>query len=227
MSRSSKGGFETRLGYRFSDSSLLETALSHPSAAAPANYQRLEFLGDRVLGLTIADELYRQFAGENEGQLTTRFHLLVRKETLANIAEGLDLASEIQTARNFSNTSREREGALADVLEALLGAIYLDGGLEAARTVILRLWADRITAGDAQKDPKSALQEWLQGRGLPPPDYKVVERTGPDHAPDFNVRVRAGDLGDASARGLSKQKAEVEAATTLLQHLKNQEGPTS
>jgi ribonuclease-3 len=188
---------ETRLGYRFADPDLLDRALTHSSAVSPGkrierSYQRLEFLGDRVLGLVVADLIYRRFPKANEGELSRSLNTLVRKET-------------------------NKDAILGDVAEAVLGAVYLDGGLGQAYEVIERLFGAHIGhAGNVRADPKTTLQEWAQGRGLEPPSYTEVERTGPDHAPEFTIAIRLGGFSPVTATGPSKKLAEHKAAEAFL-----------
>jgi ribonuclease-3 len=216
-------GLEDRLGYRFADPALLREALTHSSAAgrgrrAAASNERLEVLGDRVLGLVIADLLIRRFANEGEGGLTRRHAALVSGATLAEIALELALGDCLVLARSEADTGgRSKPATLANVLEALIGALYLDGGLEPAATFIGRHFGPRLRAMRAPpQDPKTALQEWAQGRGLALPDYRVVEVAGPAHAPRFEVSVEVGDRPPATAVAGSKRAAEQAAAERLL-----------
>ncbi len=216
-----KGRIAQRIGYDFADESLLKMALTHPSLAGGAHYQRLEFLGDRVLGLVISHWLYEKYPDEAEGQLNRRFTALVRRETLSDLAQKLDLGPMIRMeAGARSEGTAKASAVLADICEALIGAIYLDGGLDAARQMIHRFWADRVKAGpSAYRDAKTALQEWAQGRGLPLPVYQLLGRSGPDHSPVFQMRVEVRTAGKAEASGASKRSAEQLAATRLLDML--------
>jgi len=209
---------ETALGHRFTDRKLLLAALTHGSLSENVNYQRLEFLGDRVLALVMATRLYETFPDEQEGLLNRRFTALVRRETLAEVAQeaGLDTLVRLETAAE-QDGARRTPALLADVCEAVLGALYLDGGLDCAAAVINRHWAKRLaTAEIAAKDAKTALQEWAQGNGLGLPAYRMVGRSGPDHDPEFEVEVRVSGLGKERGRAGSKRAAEQAAAAALL-----------
>lgn len=214
---------EARLGYRFADPDLLDRALTHSSAVSPGkrierSYQRLEFLGDRVLGLVVADMLYRKFPKANEGELSRSLNTLVRKETCAAIARQLDLGSELNLGESEARTGgAKKEAILGDVAEAVIGAIYCDGGLGRAFELVERLFGEHISqAGTERADAKTALQEWAQGRGLEPPFYVEVERTGPDHAPEFTISVQLGKFDAITATGPSKKLAEHKAAERFL-----------
>jgi ribonuclease-3 len=214
---------EARLGYRFADPDLLDRALTHSSAISPGkriehSYQRLEFLGDRVLGLVVADMLYRRLPKANEGELSRSLNSLVRKETCAAIARQLDLGSELNLGESEARTGGAKKDAiLGDVAEAVIGAVYCDGGLGRAFEIIERLFGEHIDqAGNERADAKTALQEWAQGRGLEPPTYSEVERTGPDHAPEFTIAVTLDGFGQSVATGPSKKLAEHKAAEKFL-----------
>ncbi|MHB1109215.1 MAG: ribonuclease III [Devosia sp.] len=214
---------EARLGYRFADPDLLDRALTHSSAVSPGkrierSYQRLEFLGDRVLGLVVADMLYRKFPKANEGELSRSLNTLVRKETCAAIARELDLGSELNLGESEARTGgAKKEAILGDVAEAVIGAIYCDGGLGRAFELVERLFGEHIgQAGTERADAKTTLQEWAQGRGLEPPLYVEVERTGPDHAPMFTISVQLGKFDAVTATGPSKKLAEHKAAERFL-----------
>src|SRR5262252_9031059 len=193
MSRKAKdkAALEGRIGYKFADKDLLERALTHISALAGGNraasYQRLEFLGDHVLGLVISDMLYRAFPKADEGELSRRLADLVRKETCTEIARSIDLGAAIRIGSSEHNAgARTRPAILADVCEAVIGAVYLDGGYKAAEQLVERLWEVRLRAtAQPLRDPKTVLQEWAQARGLPTPAYREVARSGPDHNPEF------------------------------------------
>lgn len=218
---SSAAPLASALGFPFRNKTLLREALTHPSLEGETNYQRLEFLGDRVLGLVIGRLLFETFPGEREGQLSRRQAQLVRRETLAGIAKELGLPRYIRmTAITERGGGRESRAILSDVLEALIGVMFLEGGLEAADQFIRKHWAGRLKVPEAAKDPKSALQEWAQGRGLTLPAYSLASRAGPDHAPRFTVTVSVEGRGEVSAEGTSKQEAEVKAAKKLLAALK-------
>lgn len=214
---------EARLGYRFADPDLLDRALTHSSAIAPGkrverSYQRLEFLGDRVLGLVVADMLYRRLPKANEGELSRSLNSLVRKETCAAIARELDLGRHMNLGESEARTGgASKEAILGDVAEAVIGAIYCDAGLGQAYEVVERLFGQHIgQAGNVRADPKTTLQEWAQAKGLEPPVYAEVERTGPDHAPEFTISVQIGTYPPLSATGPSKKLAEHKAAERFL-----------
>lgn len=215
---------EARLGHRFADRALLELALTHRSLAREgqvAHNQRLEFLGDAVLGVMIAELLYKLFPEANEGDLSKRLVSLVNGQHLARIAREMELGDMLHMSANEEEQGgRTNDSHLEDACEALLGALYLDGGLDAVRPVIARYWessAQTLTA--APKDAKTGLQEWAQGRGLPLPEYTLVSSDGPAHAPHFVVQVRV--QGHAPVRGEAgtKRAAERLAAEVLLNKL--------
>ena len=215
------------LGHRFHDQQLLAEALTHSSAAGVAgtqSYERLEFLGDRVLGLVIATLLLSGFPDEAEGDLARRHAALVRREALVRVADTIDLGRHLNLAPGESDATRDQLSLRADALEAVIGALYLDGGLQAASGFIERLWAP-LVAEDAQppRDAKTSLQEWAQARGLPLPRYEVVARAGPDHAPDFTVRVTVEGRAPAEANGRSKRTAEQEAAARLMAQIASED----
>jgi ribonuclease III len=221
--RRSGTALETRIGYRFSDVALLTCALTHISALkGPRNragsYQRLEFLGDHVLGLVISDMLFRSFPKADEGELSRRLADLVRKETCAEIAVSIELGAAIKLGSSEVNAgARKRPAILADVCEALIGAAYLDGGYPAAEALVERLWQARMQAkAQPLRDPKTILQEWAQARGLPTPAYREVARSGPDHNPEFRVAVQLPDFAPAEGSGRSKRSAEQAAAAAML-----------
>jgi ribonuclease-3 len=211
---------EQALGRRFKAPALLIEALTHTSLGG-RTYQRLEFLGDRVLGLVMAALVFERFPKDSEGTLARRLNDLVRRETCARIARDLDVSSHIRLERTAANAGvAHSETVLGDVCEALIGALYRDGGLSAARSFILARWGPLLDQPDAAaKDAKSALQEWAQGRGLPLPDYALVGRFGPDHAPLFRVCVQVRGLEPVEAEGASKQEAQMRAAASLLAKL--------
>jgi ribonuclease-3 len=215
---------EERIGHTFSDPSLLTTALTHVSALKSPNdraasYQRLEFLGDHVLGLVISDMLYRAFPKADEGELSKRLADLVRRETCADVARamGLHEAIKLGAVGSAGAGERLRKSVLGDICEAVIGAVYLDGGYPAAAKMIGDAWADRMRKPmRALRDPKTVLQEWAQGKGLPTPAYREVERTGPHHDPQFRVAVDLPGLAPAEGVGSSKRNAEKAAASALL-----------
>ena len=221
---------EAILGHRFARPDLLREALTHRSAAAAArpgkkgagSNERLEFVGDRVLGLLIAEWIAERFPHEQEGALGRRLAHLVSQPVLATIAEHAGLPAVLDVAPGESRAGvRRRATVLADATEATLGALYLDGGLPAARAFVRRAWEPAMTdQAEPHKDAKTALQEWAQGRGLPLPHYRVASRDGPSHAPLFAISVTvAGQTGTGTAG--NKRAAEQEAAETLLGILKS------
>lgn len=217
------GKVEDRIGYRFKDAELLDRALTHISAltaggSRDGSYQRMEFLGDHVLGLAVSDMLFRAFPKANEGELSRRLADLVRQETCADMARNLDLGAAIRLGSSEASTGgRSRTAILADVCESLIGAVFLDGGYAAASDLVERLWDERMrTPVRPPRDPKTVLQEWAQGRGLPTPSYREVERTGPHHDPNFRVSVQLPNLEPAEGMGRSKRAAEQAAAEALL-----------
>jgi ribonuclease-3 len=221
--RKTPAGFEDLIGYKFKDTALLEQALTHISAlAGPRNrsgsYQRLEFLGDHVLGLVISDMLFGAFPKADEGELSRRLADLVRKEACADVARVIDLGTVIRLGASESNAGgRNRTAILADVCEALIGAVFIDGGYKAASEVIKRLWEQRMRVPTRPlRDSKTILQEWAQARGLPTPAYREVERKGPDHDPEFRVTVELPDRAPAEGLGRSKRAAEQAAAAEML-----------
>ena len=222
---------EATLDYTFTQPQLLEEALTHPSAA-PArrgavgqrrrSYQRLEFLGDRVLGLIVAHLLIERFPDDAEGALTNRQVALVRREALAEVAERLGLGRWVQASLSSAESvGASRTAILADCCEALIGALYLDGGLAAAQRFVVEHWRPLIEAGGVAppRDAKMALQEWAQGRGMDRPVYTVVETTGPAHATVFTVEVRLSEQAPITASGSTKRAAERLAATRMLERL--------
>ena len=212
--------FQTALGHTFEDPDLLREAVTHSSLAAGArsDNQRLEFLGDRVLGLVIAEALLEADPLAAEGILAPRFNALVRRETCAEIARQVGLGDVLKLGRSeMLSGGRRKDALLADAMEAVIAAVYRDGGFQAARDVILTHWSRLIHTVDTEaRDPKTALQEWAQARKMPPPSYREVARTGPDHAPVFRIRAELSDGQSAEAEAGSKRAAEQTAARTLL-----------
>lgn len=213
---------EGRIGYSFHDPLLLASALTHVSALkSPGDrlksYQRLEFLGDRVLGLVVSDMLFRAFPDGDEGELSKRLADLVRRETCADVARSLGLDEGIQLGAVGGAGDRLRNSVLGDICEAVIGAIFIDGGYPAAADFVSRAWTGRLRKPmRALRDPKTVLQEWAQGLGLPTPTYREVERTGPHHEPLFRVAVELPGHAPAEGQGSSKRAAEKAAASALL-----------
>lgn len=219
-------GLENTLGHRFSDRALLQAALCHSSLALPIkarrggdHFERLEFLGDRVVGLVVADLLLARFPREPEGDLARRHATLVSRRTLAEIADEIALGAQLRLTRGEDETGgRRKPTVLADSLEALIGALYRDGGLDVAKTFVTRLYGPRLDRADKPpRDPKTALQEWAQGRGLPLPAYRIVSTEGPAHKPSFQVEARVQGYDPMIAGGSSKRDAERAAAAMLLE----------
>lgn len=213
---------EEKIGYRFKERSWLERALTHASTSDDNNYERLEFLGDRVLGLVMAEALCEHFPDEAEGGLARRHSALVQGRTIAEIGQSNGLGEYIiMSVAERASGGGEKENIIADVLEAMLGAIFIDGGFLAAKKVILSLWGDNIdTLADAPMDPKTELQEWVQARGLPLPVYDIIEKSGPDHAPEFVIEVRVEGQKPVTANGNSRRAAEKTAAGVMLRRVK-------
>ncbi|MCV0413721.1 MAG: ribonuclease III [Brevundimonas sp.] len=218
---------EARLGHAFRDHALLERALTHasvsegapPGAHGARDNERLEFLGDRILGLLTAERLFRDFPAADEGQLSSSLHALVDKAACAKVGEAWGVGAALRLSAGETKTGgRRKAGVIADAVEAILAAVYLDGGLEAARGVYERGWAGDLAAPPPRSltNPKSALQEWAQGQGRPLPAYRVAQRTGSDHAPTFTVEVTVQGVEPLTAQGRSRQEAEKAAATALL-----------
>jgi ribonuclease-3 len=220
--------FQERLGHRFARPELLLRAVTHPSMSSlhRDDNQRLEFLGDRVLGLVMAEALLEADPAAAEGQLAPRYNALVRKETCAAVARETDLGAVLKLGRSeMKSGGRRKEALLGDAMEAVIAAIYLDAGFEAARARIMALWGGRITTVKADaRDAKTALQEWAQARGLPPPDYVETARSGPDHNPQFTIAARLADGQSAGATAGSKRQAEQAAAKALLATLSEGRG---
>lgn len=215
-----------RIGHSFGRPELLLRAVTHASissATRPDN-QRLEFLGDRVLGLVMAEALLAADPKATEGQLAPRFNALVRKETCAEIAREIGLGDVLKLGRSeMMSGGRRKEALLGDAVEALIAAVHTDAGFDAARRLILRLWGGRIAAvAEDARDPKTSLQEWAQARGLALPAYTETGRDGPDHQPMFTVTVTLEGGAAASARAGSKRVAEQAAARALLDRLEGE-----
>lgn len=225
--RNDAAGLMERLGHDFETPELLRDALTHPSLAGFRQrrkgvmpYERLEFLGDRVLGLVIAQWLYEKYPEASEGDMAKRHAGLVNREALRAVAKEIELGQYLRLARGEeAGGARKNIATLPDAMEAVLGALYLDGGLKAAEAFIHRYWQKDIAIPEAPADPKTALQEWAQGQGLPLPQYKVLEHSGPAHAPKFIIEVTVKNYPSATAEGDSKRAAQKTAAALLLQRL--------
>ncbi|MGL6042654.1 MAG: ribonuclease III [Sandaracinobacteroides sp.] len=205
------------LGLQFTDSGLLLRALTHKSAGAD-NYERLEFLGDRVLGVILADWVYAAFPGEPEGKLTRRFHSLVSRESCARVARQVGVPQVVRLGQQArADGGSNSDNILGDVMEALIGAVYLDCGMDVASAMVHRLWDSEVSSADeAPKHPKMRLQEWAAAQNLRLPVYTLTGRTGPHHSPRFRVELAVGALPPVEAEGSSKQDAETAAATMFL-----------
>jgi len=210
---------EQELGHSPRDRALFVRALTHGSYGSD-HYERLEFLGDRVLGVVIAAWLYRSFPGEPEGKLSRRFNAIVSRETCAEVARDINVALHMRLGKQARDDGAfQSDNVLGDVVEALIGALYLDSGLDAAERFIHRVWERHVSNAQAPKHPKSALQEWAAAHNCKPPVYTMDARTGPHHAPRFTVIVQIPNKAEASAEGASKQEAETAAAKALLEKL--------
>lgn len=216
---------EARLGHRFDDPALLVRAVTHSSisSATRDDNQRLEFLGDRVLGLVLAQAVLDHDQAATEGQLAPRFNALVRKETCADVARQVDIGAVLKLGRSeMVSGGRRKQALLGDAMEAVIAAVYLDAGFDTAKAMILRLWGDRVGKVEADaRDAKTALQEWAQARGLTPPRYVQTARTGPDHAPQFTIEAQLDGHKAESATAGSKRQAEQAAAKALLARLES------
>jgi ribonuclease-3 len=220
MDKATLDWLEQTLGRRPTEPALFERALTHASFG-PDQYERLEFLGDRVLGLAVAAWLYELFPDEPEGQLSKRLNALVARDVCAEVARDLGIPGRVRLGKQARDDgASDSDNVIGDVVESLIGALYLDAGLEAAEAFVRRAWDDRVSAGDkAPQHPKSALQEWAAAQEKKPPAYRLAERSGPQHAPTFLVEVEIKGVGSASAEGASKQEAETAAAARLLEQL--------
>jgi ribonuclease III len=211
---------EARIGHVFADRSLAAAALTHISAATGRNretYQRLEFLGDRVLGLAVSGMLYEAFPEAGEGELSRRLAGLVRKESCAEVALAWGVDSYVRLGEIEQQIRTPNLAILGDVCESIIGAVFLDAGYEAAKAVVIAAFGERMHApGRPLRDPKTALQEWAQARGLPTPLYRETARSGPDHAPEFTISVEVAGYRNAEAKGLAKRLAEQAAAAAFI-----------
>lgn len=220
MSDALPGWLAGVLGATPDDLAVYRRALTHGSQGAD-NYERLEFLGDRVLGLTLAEWLYERFPGEPEGKLSRRFNALVTGAMCAEVAREIGVSAHLRLGKQARDDgASDSDNVLGDVMEALIGATFLDQGFDAARALVRRLWDSRIDAqAAAPKHPKSALQEWAAANNRRAPDYVLIERSGPGHAPRFRVKAEIAKLAEAEGEGSSKQEAETAAAAALLAKL--------
>ncbi len=210
---------EKIIGHEFKDKKLLETALTHSSTGTRHNYERLEFLGDRVLGLVVSETLYQKFPKEPEGHLAKRLAALVQGSFLAQISREIDLGPYIMFSdAEAASGGPENENILADVFESVIGALYLDSNYETCRNLIQKLWGDRFDIlKKPPQHPKTKLQEWAQSKNLPLPHYKIVGQSGPDHAPVFELSLTVDGFSDIIAHGPSRQEAEKRAAQAFIE----------
>jgi ribonuclease-3 len=213
--------FQTRLGHVFTQPALLVQAVTHGSAGSSQDNQRLEFLGDRVLGLVMAEAVLKADLEAPEGQLAPRFNALVRKETCAEVARSIDLGSVLKLGRSeMLSGGRRKEALLGDAMEAVIAAVYEDAGFHTAQALVTALWGNRVaTVQSDARDPKTALQEWAQAREMPPPKYILTKRSGPDHAPQFTISAELNNGAKAQAMAGSKRQAEQAAAASLLEQI--------
>ncbi|MCJ9754447.1 ribonuclease III [Neorhizobium sp. BETTINA12A] len=221
LSAEERGQLEKAIGHEFADKQWLDRALTHAStgSAKSANYERLEFLGDRVLGLCVAELLFKTFRTAAEGELSVRLNQLVSADSCAVVADELELHRFIRTGADVKKlTGKRMMNVRADVVESLIAALYLDGGLEAARGFIIRYWEARATRADgARRDAKTELQEWAHAKFGLTPAYRVDERSGPDHDPRFTVTVEVTGVAPETGEDRSKRAAEQVAATKMLE----------
>ena len=210
-----------KLGYEPKDVSLFDLAFTHSSVGGDRSYERLEFLGDRILGMVVAHALYLRYPNEPEGNLSKRYNALVDRETCAENGREIGVPALIRLGKQArEDNASQSENVVGDVVEALIGALFLDGGIEPAERFILTLWEpDLASQRRAPQHPKSGLQELAAAKGLKAPVYEVVSRTGAHHTPKFTVRVSVAKLGESTAEGTSKQEAETAAAAVLLKQL--------
>ena len=214
---------EQRIGYRFKNITYMEQALTHSSKSGSNNNERIEFLGDRVLNLVMAHALFEQFPNENEGTLAKKHSSLVQGKMLAAVGHTLNIGDfMVMSDAERQSGGGDNENMVSDAMEALLGAVYLDGGLEPARIIIIKLWDKYILSPmEDHVDSKTELQEWVQARGLPLPEYDIVGRTGPDHAPVFEIEVKVEGFAPVTAVGSSRRQAEKEAARKMMAQVKS------
>lgn len=221
LSAEERSQLETLIGYEFADKHRLDRAFTHAStgSAKGSNYERLEFLGDRVLGLCVAELLFVTFPSATEGELSVRLNQLVSAESCALVADELQLHRYIRTGADVKKITGSRMlNVRADVVESLIAALYLDGGLEAARSFIIRNWKDRAARADgARRDAKTELQEWAHAKFGLTPSYRVDDRSGPDHDPRFTVTVEVKGVAPETGIDRSKRAAEQVAATKMLE----------
>ena len=210
-----------RIGYQFSDPELLVRSMTHASVGSPTrpDNERLEFLGDRILGLVMAEAVLNADGAASEGQLAPRYNALVRREMCADVAREIDLGAALRLGRSeMMSGGRKKDALIANAMEAIIAAVYLDAGFDVAKDFVMRLWGERVRSVKADaRDPKTALQEWAQARRQGPPSYVELNREGPDHAPVFTIEARLESGQTAIATAGSKRQAEQVAAGQLLE----------
>ena len=226
MSKTPLEILQDKIGYQFNNQERLVKALTHSSTGSGTNYERLEFLGDRVLGLVMAHILFEEFPEENEGDLAKRHAALVQGKTLARLAREIDLGASMQLSdAERASGGADNDNILADGMEGLIGALYMDAGLEISHKILKTLYGDSVYVMlKPPQDPKTALQEWAQARSLPLPNYELVGKEGPDHAPTFAVRVSVQGYPPWTCQGPSRRVTEKQAAGMLLAHLNEIDG---
>lgn len=210
---------QQQIDHTFKDSALLETAMTHSSTGAKSNYERLEFLGDRVLGLAVSETLYAKFPDEPEGHLAKRLSALVQGTFLAQISREMEMGQYIifSDAESASGGA-ENDNILADVFESMIGALYLDTNYETCRALIQKLWGDHFDSmKKPPQHPKTRLQEWAQSQNLPLPHYKISDQSGPDHAPVFDISLTVKGYEEITVKGASRQEAEKLAASSFIE----------
>lgn len=226
MSKTPLEILQDKIGYQFNNQERLVKALTHSSTGSGTNYERLEFLGDRVVGLVMAHILFEEFPEENEGDLAKRHAALVQGKTLARLAREIDLGASMQLSdAERASGGADNDNILADGMEGLIGALYMDAGLEISHKILKTLYGDSVYVMlKPPQDPKTALQEWAQARSLPLPNYELVGKEGPDHAPTFAVRVSVQGYPPWTCQGPSRRVTEKQAAGMLLAHLNEIDG---
>jgi ribonuclease-3 len=226
MSKTPLEILQDKIGYQFNNQERLVKALTHSSTGSSTNYERLEFLGDRVVGLVMAHILFEEFPEENEGDLAKRHAALVQGKTLARLAREIDLGASMQLSdAERASGGADNDNILADGMEGLIGALYMDAGLEISHKILKTLYGDSVYVMlKPPQDPKTALQEWAQARSLPLPNYELVGKEGPDHAPTFAVRVSVQGYPPWTCQGPSRRVTEKQAAGMLLAHLNEIDG---
>ena len=213
-----------KIKYNFKNIIFCVNALTHSSYDSKnykTNYQRLEFLGDRVLGLIISEAIFKRFKNEEEGKLSKRFSDLVSKKTLIEVSKEIGLQNTINTSKEYIDKIKITDSMLADSLEALIGAIYIDSNFEEVKKVVLNLWGKKLSSQEKPPvDAKSFLQEWCLSKKKKIPVYKILEKSGPDHKPTFLVELRIENFQKVQGEGSTKKKAEIDAAQKIIEKIK-------